>query len=325
MQSLVFNHHSLPFDWEDQAKSAVPDFVKTCLLANQRGFSLIWFGSGVDSSWYRIELSLGYFFKNWLDRADRDLKSAFLRISTKQSYSVHQGSDPDSFDLSFQGAQKENPYEAIRIATSSQYPIVSFPTREPWTRSPLAVTINSLGEERPNIKTRHLEIVNLYCLDVAKDALHKLSKLQSEALRTGKELLSYYHEKDRGIIIFGKAIDTLNRWSLGSKSLQSVKDTLRVLSEFAMAWKDNKIAEYRHEVLAKWGLSHPASDESQTVRNHPKLRKLRTFPLPESGKSVFFQAHIKLTNGLRLHFYPDKENKKIYIGYIGKHLPTKYY
>ena len=109
------------------------------------------------------------------------------------------------------------------------------------------------------------------------------------ALQKGKELRFYYHEKDRGVIIFNKATDTLNRWSLSRKSLQYIKDTPRVLSEFAMEWKDNKIAEYRHSVLAKWGLSHPTSDESQTVRNHAKLRELRSFFLPEHGKSVFLR------------------------------------
>ena len=145
------------------------------------------------------------------------------------------------------------------------------------------------------------------------------------ALQTGKELRFYYSQKDRGVIIFGKATETLNRWSLGSKSLQSVKDSLGALSEFAMELKDNKIAECLHDVLAKWGLSHPASDESQTARSRTKLRELRSFFLPESGKSVFFQAHIKLTNGLIIHCYLDKENKKIYNGYTGKNLPTKYY
>ena len=99
------------------------------------------------------------------------------------------------------------------------------------------------------------------------------------ALQKGKELLSYCHEKDRGVIIFDKATDTLNRWSLGPKSLQCVKDSLRVLGKVSIEWKGNKVAECLYYVLAKWGLSHPASDESQTVRNHPKLKKTQDIPL----------------------------------------------
>ena len=62
------------------------------------------------------------------------------------------------------------------------------------------------------------------------------------------------------------------------------------------------------------------SGEGETVSSNTKLRKLREFKL--DGKIEFFEKHIKnLPNGYRIYFL--ERDEKIYIGYIGKHLPTK--
>ena len=62
------------------------------------------------------------------------------------------------------------------------------------------------------------------------------------------------------------------------------------------------------------------SGESSTVKDDPKLKKVRLFSI--NGKKHFFENHIKnLPNGHRVYFL-EKDNK-IHIGYIGVHLPTK--
>jgi hypothetical protein len=62
------------------------------------------------------------------------------------------------------------------------------------------------------------------------------------------------------------------------------------------------------------------SNESDSVNNDPKLRKLRYFKLP-NGHSEYFEMHIK-KGDQRMHIFPDNNQKIIYIGYIGNHLPT---
>ncbi len=64
------------------------------------------------------------------------------------------------------------------------------------------------------------------------------------------------------------------------------------------------------------------SGEGETVCNSTELKKMRTFSIDD--KKIFFQNHIKsLPNGYRIYFL--EKNEKIYIGYIGTHLPTKKY
>ncbi|WP_030172372.1 hypothetical protein [Spirillospora albida] len=75
-----------------------------------------------------------------------------------------------------------------------------------------------------------------------------------------------------------------------------------------------------------------APDESETVKNDRKMRRARLLPVPEavdaSGK-VFMGAHVRLGGGggmsaPRMHYADDvKGTGKIYVGYLGPHLPVK--
>lgn len=62
------------------------------------------------------------------------------------------------------------------------------------------------------------------------------------------------------------------------------------------------------------------SGEGQTVKRNPKLKAMKTFYINQ--KEEFFEKHIKgFFSGYRVHYL--EKNKKIYIGYIGKHLSNK--
>lgn len=73
-----------------------------------------------------------------------------------------------------------------------------------------------------------------------------------------------------------------------------------------------------------------ASRESEDVGKNPKYRKPRTLPVPAEvapEESVFMEAHFKIgQSGLispRMHYFDDNSRTgKVYVGYIGRHLPT---
>lgn len=66
------------------------------------------------------------------------------------------------------------------------------------------------------------------------------------------------------------------------------------------------------------------SGESPEVLQNSRYRKHREFVIGSKGKSLF-DWHIKIGNETRIHFYIDREAKKIYIGHCGKHLPVPSY
>lgn len=71
-------------------------------------------------------------------------------------------------------------------------------------------------------------------------------------------------------------------------------------------------------------LGMKARTESDSVQQDPELKKQRLFRMPDGDTRYFFD-HIGFTGNYcgRIHFLPDKANKKCCIGYIGKHLKTK--
>lgn len=61
------------------------------------------------------------------------------------------------------------------------------------------------------------------------------------------------------------------------------------------------------------------SDESDTVKNTPKLKKQRNFKISDEKGSQYCFIHIKLNN-IRVHIYPEEQERVIYVAYIGPHL-----
>ena len=74
-----------------------------------------------------------------------------------------------------------------------------------------------------------------------------------------------------------------------------------------------------------------ALKESETTDTNPKLRKARTFAVPAelaASRQLYMPAHVKITQGgvpsPRLHFHDDSGGTtgRVYVGYVGDHLPT---
>lgn len=86
---------------------------------------------------------------------------------------------------------------------------------------------------------------------------------------------------------------------------------------------NKNVCECRNDDELKEKSKLDFSDESDSVKNNRKLSRYRMIMLPD-GSRKFFGLHIKnFPSAMRMHFYPDYINHKIYIGYFGKHLPTK--
>jgi hypothetical protein len=67
------------------------------------------------------------------------------------------------------------------------------------------------------------------------------------------------------------------------------------------------------------------SKESAETLSIERYRKEREFIIPQRGTELF-QWHVKIQGGnTRIHYFIDKENKKVYIGHCGKHLGTSGY
>jgi hypothetical protein len=115
-------------------------------------------------------------------------------------------------------------------------------------------------------------------------------------------------------------------------------DMLRVLDGYVEMRQAGQFSQGVHAYLTQTPPGRPgyspgahASGESETVENSAKFRSFRMLPVPVAANSdgvVFMGAHFRIgKKGLispRMHYYDDAaKTGKVYVGYIGKHLPNK--
>jgi hypothetical protein len=112
---------------------------------------------------------------------------------------------------------------------------------------------------------------------------------------------------------------------------------LRALNDYCRAKTEGRfsgdIAMYRDDP-ASGGISllaEYAAHESEPTTNRPNLKAMRMFGVPatvDPAGKVYMEQHLKVDKGgalaPRIHLYDDSggPSQRIYIGYIGPHLPT---
>lgn len=105
-----------------------------------------------------------------------------------------------------------------------------------------------------------------------------------------------------------------------SSSVKSVCNDLITLDKYATTvWHSGRfsIDEVR-------GMGIDISDESTSVHEKPKLKAYRLFRINEAIGSQYCFLHLKIGE-IRVYIYPDDNERKIYVPYIGVHLPTQLY
>jgi hypothetical protein len=115
-------------------------------------------------------------------------------------------------------------------------------------------------------------------------------------------------------------------------------DILRVLDGYVEARQRGEFSNGVHPYLTETPPGRPryspgahASQESDTVENSPKFQRLRMLPVPaevSADGNTFMGAHFRIAKkGLispRMHYHDDAARTgRIYVGYIGRHLPNK--
>lgn len=133
------------------------------------------------------------------------------------------------------------------------------------------------------------------------------------SVRNGRDLRQKANQWFPNLIFCDSASKQLNTIQSGSIQLQRIVEKLSELEKFCTNWESGSFN----------GASlHHYSGESDTVLNNPSLRRHREIICPD-GEKRLFDLHLKgLPGAWRIHFCPDEQNRKIFVGHIGAHLPT---
>jgi len=319
---LVFNHHSLPFSTRQSAEKAVPNFLKICIEAHNAGLSTILVDETQDANWFRIELAKNYYWNNWYDVAKRDplmrdSMRAFLSINTRTPLFKKEdvGGDLELFDV--REKISKTAYVALRAAAWYSAPLISFSTRIPWNENPVKILVERFEDDVLSRESNQL--LNIYSFEVWDAIRPNFVAQRNKRITRGRDL---WHERSNlypFLEFCGKAPAQIQDWAHQPSIFKQMKESLNALNSFSKKWLGELVPDYSHNRIKGEGLNHRVSGESSSVNNDPRKREKRMFYLPD-GRKEYFENHVKLAQGFRLHFYPDSNSKKIYVAYIGPHL-----
>lgn len=324
-QPLVFNHHALPFKSADEARAALPEFLRVALKCQRYGYDVVLLDESLDKSWFEIELAPHYVWRNWYDevRNNSNLKDtvrAFRSLATQQPLLTALQQETVGFTCET-GLEGETDGRVALLACHILNTfLLSLPTTDTWCRHQLSIWVLELSDDSGDLSPSPAQLNNIYSRDSLAFHEQALKQCRADQLASGRDLWNKRTTLFPKLFFLENAIgNQLKNWSHPPDILHKAADVLAILNEFVTRWQAGDFADYQHTHLKSCGLSTEVSGESSSVKEQAAKRSEREFWLP-TGYKVFCENHAKLRDGYRLHFYPDTAKRKIYIAYLGPHL-----
>lgn len=200
----------------------------------------------------------------------------------------------------------------------------------------LALSSNELAETERQLRYLRGELAAVGRFDIAWSTPEKSPlDIRPESF---DELLQRFHEL-KNLVFTGDADQTRdldNHEGLGTWAGRCW-NALLALNDYATLSLSGEFSGSVHTYLENtpagahdFSANRHAPFESSDVGNKPKYRKPRILPVPvsvDSSGTVYMEAHFKIAKSAtvtpRMHYFDDTaRSKRIYVGYIGRHLPS---
>jgi hypothetical protein len=137
------------------------------------------------------------------------------------------------------------------------------------------------------------------------------AKFQTSIL-TGRQLVQEMNYNFSHLVLCKDANVQLLNLSGNELYFHHILHVFQVLNNTASTWENGEFSP----------LGITWTNDSQPTLKHRIFGPMRSFELPD-GRKKQFSAHAKITPyNIRLYFWFDTIIRKVYIGYVGKHLPT---
>ena len=319
---IVLNHHSLPFASKEDADNGLLAFFNVLKVCRTAGLKILLVDEGQDKSLMGLELSKGYYVRNWFASASKVAELTdwcrFLKsLETKQP--LFETVDIESVGNTLEiGLPGESSGKSVLLAAFYfETFLASFTALAAWANSHIKVWVLDLDATPEQRDEALLNLSDSASLGVHGD---ELKQRRNALLSSAKGIWLQRADLFPHLTLLPNQIGTsLQGWSARQDVLLKARDALNVLESFSDKWLAGEYVEYRHEYLRDLGLAAEVSGESDSVANDPKKKKERMFWL-DDGRQVYCENHIKLPDGYRLHFYADAANKRVYVAYLGPHL-----
>lgn len=146
---------------------------------------------------------------------------------------------------------------------------------------------------------------------VSVDHVHWIENRIRTGVRTGVDLIQRANTLFPNLVFCKDASKQIEELTAASIHLPKILDRLFELEKLANTWEQNDFNYHQ--------IPNASTESRSTMGRYGDRRK---FVCPD-GQRRLFEWHLKsLPQAWRIHFWADPRQKKILIGYVGKHLPT---
>lgn len=335
MDYVIFNELSYPFKNKFEIENGLRNFVKTFAAASEMGLTQLRLHKYIGDNLYQLELAPGYLVSTWLssssaemtasrdlgsgDPANDDLKDRFKEILTSAPLITEnepiekEENERSSFEISLDGKEYKKA-EGLGAAYLLDTIALSFLSIRFWDTHRIDHLKHYFLREDGSDTVDFVSVRHASTHEHMLKHSDWIEKKRIQSLTAARDLWERREEFFPHLILCGQVEQQL-RTTIGIRSrfFRQIIVHLKHLDNFAKEWT---IGGFSDKTLKRYGLN-VSGESDQTMRRYGRERRFR---LP-NGRREYFEKHIK-TGELRFHFFPDIEEHKIYVGYIGPHLRT---
>lgn len=322
----MFNELSLTeVNSKQLVRQVLEDFVKSFVRAREIGLTEMRLHEDSLQNLFQIKLSQNYNIDNWLNDSEKNDQNEYI---VSRDYQIRFREIFTTFPLITEAEVNENEFykrsdfkKELNNVTYSSWGLgaafiyktlsISLGTNLEWEKENIELSHYFLtldGDDR----TENINVGHFSNVSILKTHEPWLQQLQIDSLKKSEELWLKRLTFFPNLILCDEIERQLQRLGV-SKMLLQIIERLKALDTYVSKWNSG---DFNWQDCKK-NINCDLSPESPTTIS--KYGHLRKFTIPNQGKKLF-DLHIK-TGDLRFHFYPDNANRKVYIGYIGKHLP----
>lgn len=312
---LVVNDLSAKFPCPDRemGRGVMESFINTYFVVKKMigNDSVL-----LDKDYRSFELARDYRIEQWQNdpKIDVELKRRFRRL-LNQSCTFDSEQFEENFEWKLEAAfyHGELSSRSCQLAYEIEGVLISFLSETFWKSETVKGNYVYLDETGAMI-SEEADLPNVSCKDNMDSFCRKWAKIltlqKRKAVRSGLDIAVIREEEFPNLIFCENAIRQLSNEIGGTEAGQVFRRLLEL--QRTAASMDGK--------FDRGMLSHATPESSATLQRYEAEHKIR---LPD-GRLQIFSWHVRFTGGYggRIFFEPMPEKSRIYIGHIGKKLPT---
>ena len=312
---VVFNELSVKPEISEVASSEDAKQIINNFVDYLRKLKKVINGIIIFEEFYDFKIVQDYGISEWLKdpTIDQGRKQIFRIIRDKNCFNVDK-TEYLGGEFKIRINEDDQKSEGCLIAiTRDERTVVSFNTNVLWCADKINGK-HSRFDEKEMLVTSEETVDNLSNIEHLDNLMAKIKEDRFNRISSGYDLWEQREKLFPDIVFCERIKDDLYKNPERYHIIPVMKRLQRFQSYFS-----RYDGVYKPEEL---GLG--ARTESETVKNS-ELKEYRKFEMP-NGRRAYFFDHISFTGKFsdgRIHFRV--EEGKCYIGYIGRHLPTKKY